>query len=76
MSARRSIYDIETSFALLCERSNLGLRIHVGENNQCYFRTKLGVHDDTVVLIAQLWLKEPIRTFQKRVSESEDERYL
>jgi hypothetical protein len=36
----------------------------------------LAVHDDTVALIVLLWLKELIITFQKRVSEFVDERYL
>ena len=50
--------------------------MHTGENTECYFRMKVVVHDDTVSLIALLRLKRPIRTFQKRVSESVDERYL
>jgi hypothetical protein len=60
----------------LFERSSLLLRIHTGENVECHFRMKLAVHDDAVALIAMLGLKEPIKNFQKRVSESVDERYL
>ena len=60
----------------LCEQSSLVLRIHTAKNTECYIRMKLVAHDNTVPLIRLLWLKNPIRTVQKRVSESVDERYL
>ena len=54
----------------LCEQSSLLLRIHTAKNTECYIRMKLVAHDNTVPLIRLLWLKNPIRTVQKRVSES------
>ena len=70
------MYHIKTKFvsdvwAKWCTATNT-----YGWNSDRWFRTKLAEHDDTVALFALLWVEEPIWTFQKRVSESMDERYL